>query len=249
MKILILLLLCFLNASAFAQGRGGRTPGWSVGVLAGASHSEYRGVGYRPLVVPAIRGRFGAFSFEGAGASVDLLAVGPFSMEFTLGFFGGGYNPDRSSYLTGMSERHSSAHGGVKTSLRIGRGFSLSLGGSHDLLGRSQGLETEVGLNKMFFFGPKFKIITGVGLNRWDRNLVDYYYGVGPLEALVDRPAFVGSASVFPSARLIVNLSVTEKWQSFLILSRQWLGREMRNSPLTSRSGSEFLGLGLSYKF
>ncbi len=248
MKIFLLFLVCLLNSNAFAQG-GGPPPGWSAGVLVGASHSEYRGIGYRPRIVPAIRGRFGAFSLEGAGGSVDLLGAGALSVQFTLGLFGGGYNPKRSSYLTGMSERYSSAHAGLKTSLRLGRGFSISLGGSHDLLGRSQGLETEVGLNKMFFFGPKFQIITGASLSRWDRNLVDYYYGVGPMEALADRPAYVGSASVFPSARIIINLSLTEKWQSFLIANRRWLGTEMRNSPLTSRSGSEFLGLGLSYRF
>ena len=94
------------------------------------------------------------------------------SFKTTLDYFSGGYERSESSFLSGMSERHSSVHLGAGMSVAVPLRLKLNLRLNHDILGRSQGYEARIGLSRFFFFGPPLQVILGAGMNYYSEKIL-----------------------------------------------------------------------------
>lgn len=222
---------------------------FTLGAFGGFRESEYRGVREEWLAVPFIQARFGGLSFQGRGLSYAFPSDSLVSFETTLDYFSGGYESSDSSFLSGMSERHSSVHLGAGMSVRMPLRLKLNLSLNHDILGRSEGYEGRVGLSRFFFFGPPLQVILGAGMNYYSKNLVDYYYGVGSAEVAEQRPRYIGSADWAPYAQILIFYNFSKRWQLFGLINRNWQSSAVEKSPLTIDTARTFYGLGLGLKF
>jgi outer membrane scaffolding protein for murein synthesis (MipA/OmpV family) len=246
MKIFIFILCCLLPAMALSQNRDGLR----LGVFSGVRQSEYLSEKKKTLVLPAIQYSKGDFSFEGRSLSYRVLNKQPLSLSVIANYFSSGFDPKNTPLLSDMSERKSSLHLGLETRLRLPFRFSLRWSATQDTLGRSQGFETGLGLSRFFFFGPSFQMIPSLSLTYWSRPLMDYYYGVGPMEATATRPAFSAKASMSPSASLLLTGGPAKSpWRVFVLVSRTQLSSEQKRSPVTGRSSRDFLGAGINRQF
>lgn len=236
-----------LTPALSAQPRDSRS--FTLGAFGGYRESEYRGVGEEWLAVPFIQAKWGGLSFQGRGVSYTFPSSSLVSFESTLDYFSGGYESSESSFLTGMSERHSSVHLGGAVSVRMPLRLKLKLSLNHDILGRSEGYEGRVGLSRFFFFGPPFQVILGGGMKYYSKHLVDYYYGVGAEEVTSERSRYVGRGDWAPYAQVLMFYNFAKRWQLFGLISRTWQSDAVEKSPLTVDKARTFYGLGLGIKF
>lgn len=241
------LLSACLSFSSLAQPSDARS--FTLGAFGGYRESEYRGVGEEWLAVPFVQARLGGLSFQGRGVSYAFPSSGLISFESSLDYFSGGYESSESSFLSRMAERHSSVHLGAAVNIRLPSRLKLKLGLNHDILGRSEGYVGEVTLSRFFFLGPAFQFILSGSFKHYSKNLVDYYYGVGPDEVADQRPAYAGSADWSPSAQVLLFYNFAERWQLFGLVSRTWQSGAVEKSPLTIDEERTFYGLGLGIKF
>ena len=81
------------------------------------------------------------------------------------------------------------------------------------------------------------------------RELVDYYYGVRPEEALPGRPAWRGGSGINTFARFSVSHRLTDRWKLVSVLEREFLSSTIRRSPIIDRDTIDTFYLGLLYEF
>lgn len=222
---------------------------FTLGAFGGYRESEYKGVRKKWLAVPFIQARVGGLSFRGRGVTYAFKRSKLISFEAALQYFSGGYESSDSTFLNGMSERHSSVHLGGAVNVRLPLRFKFKLAFNHDILGRSEGYEGRVALSRFFFFGPAFQLVLSGGMKHYSKNLIDYYYGVGVDEATAKRPRYVGRADWAPYAQMFMFYNFAKRWQLFALVSRTWQSQAVEQSPLTVDRARTFYGLGLGIKF
>jgi outer membrane scaffolding protein for murein synthesis (MipA/OmpV family) len=246
MKIILTLFFILSPVLCQAQARDGLR----IGLFGGVRQSEFLSEKNKTLILPAIQYTKGNFSFEGRSLAYQFLGNRALGLSVKADYFSAGFDPKKTPLLSDMSERKSSLHLGLEARARLSYGLSLRWSVSQDTLGRSEGFETGVGLSRFFFFGPTFQMIPSLSLTYWSRPLMDYYYGVGPMEATASRPSFAPRASVVPSAVILLTGGPAQSvWRVFMIASRTQLSDEQKRSPTTGRSSRDFLGLGVNRQF
>lgn len=158
-----------------------------------------------------------------------------------------GLEPDESPFLEGMQTRQKSLDGGIEVLYR-GRPVGFRLGAITDVLGRSNGQELSA---SAITGAPLGKLLVLVGFGpRWlSTNRVDYYYGVRDSEARPGRPAYQGSATVNWDLTVSGFFNPSPKWSIAAILTREGLGRAIRESPLVDRDSAYSLVAFFSYNF
>jgi outer membrane scaffolding protein for murein synthesis (MipA/OmpV family) len=93
------------------------------------------------------------------------------------------------------------------------------------------------------------RLTPGIGATWESGNLVDYYYGVTPAEALPTRPAYSPGSVVNPSARLDYTRPLSAKWTLGAGVAYTHFGAAIRHSPLVNESGSRSFTITLIRSF
>jgi outer membrane protein len=158
-----------------------------------------------------------------------------------------GYEEDDSSALDGMGDRRPTLDAGLEVSYRADWGL-LSLEAVTDVLGEYDGQELEFAYTARFDWAG-FTFVPSAALRWRSSDLVGYYYGVEPSEALPGRPAYNPDDAFSPAVRLAVARELSERWGTLLGIQYEWLDSEMRNSPIVDEHASLSLLLSLAYSF
>jgi outer membrane protein len=125
-----------------------------------------------------------------------------------------------------MDDRDWSVDGGVGVSWLTDVGlFGLSY--VTDLFGRHKGQEMEFSYTVLFRWRG-FDFIPSAGMRWKSENLVDYYYGVRPSEALTGRPAFEGEEALDPFVRWPCDAAL--RMEPVGAVRYEWLDREITDS-------------------
>ena len=243
-------LLAALLAAPLAHARPAETdpadePRWTLGVLAIDRDAPYRQLDEDLLFVPLIRFEGERAYLRGLRGGFRLLERGPLEFSAFLQARGDGYEAADSPYLAGMADRRFSLDGGVALGWRIARLGQFEASAATDLLDRSGGQELEVSWTGLARAG-QWRILPSVSLRWQSDDLVDYYYGVRPGEALPGRPAYQGDAAVLPEFAVLATRPFGERWQFFARVGHTWLPGEITDSPLVDddRRTSVLVGLG-----
>lgn len=246
-KSLASLLLSPLLAIAAqpVQAQEPTPPRWTLGLLAIDRDAPYRGYDEGIFVVPLVRFEGERFYVRGLRGAMRLRDTGTHEVALFAQARLDGYDADDSDFLTGMADRRPSLDLGISSSWRTKAGaFGIDL--AADVLDRSGGVESTASWNGLFRAGG-WTFIPGASVRWQSSDVVDYYYGVRPGEALPGRPAYAADAAVTPDVSLLATRPITQRWTFFARTSYAWLPSEIRNSPIVGQDGSVGLFIGVGY--
>ncbi|KAA2283968.1 MipA/OmpV family protein [Arenimonas fontis] len=241
-----------LAAPPVAAQDGGRgedrkgPPRWTFGGLLIDRADPYADIDRDPLLVPLVR-------FEGERAYLRGLRAGwrfvdrdDFELAGLAQARLNGYEAKDSPALAGMARRRSSLDLGLAATWRTPLG-GIELALLQDALDRSGGREASLTWGLPFRRGG-WGFLPALALRWQDADLVDYYYGVRPGEALPDRPAYEGDTALVAELSLLVERRLGPRWSLFARIGHSRYPGEIADSPIVERdhASSVMIGLGWS---
>ena len=164
------------------------------------------------------------------------------------------YNDDDSPALRFMVPRKPTLEGGGKLTYEFGD-LDLSTQVRYDLLGEHQGYDvvTRADYDWRVFRGTWFRPYAGVSLR--SANMIDYYFGVNPSEALdgsegviVDgqpfvRPTYLPGKSVNPFVGAQLRQGFSRKLFMIAFVHHHFYSDEIKESPIVANEGELAAGL------
>lgn len=162
-----------------------------------------------------------------------------------------GYDDDESRHLRGMSDRRASVEAGLLAAQDFDWG-RLAAQWTSDILNEHKGHEIRLTASRRFADAAgvdKLAVTPTVGLNWRSKQLNDYYYGVERKEATAWRPAYNAGDSVGLLTSLRVDYPLNERWNLFGVVSAEWLGSEITDSPIVDQDYRMSVLIGTLYRF
>lgn len=241
-------VLAMAALPALAQEGPEPQPRWTLGLLAIERDAPYRQLDEDLLVVPLVRFEGERFYLRGLRGGVVLARDGGFEFGALLQGRGDGYDAADSPYLAGMDDRDFSLDAGLAASWRVPRVGQIEVAVATDVLDRSGGQEATLSWTGLVRAGG-WRLLPGAALKWQSGDMVDYYYGVRPGEALPGRPAYAPGSAMIPEVSLLATHPVGERWEFFARAGHAWLPSEITDSPLVDQDGRSTLMVGLGYTF
>lgn len=245
---LALALAAALATPAAAQDAPEAQPRWTLGLLAIERDAPYRQLDEDLLVVPLVRYEGERVYLRGLRGGVVLAREEGFELGAFLQGRGDGYEAKDSPYLLGMDDREFSLDAGLAASWRVPRVGQFEVSLATDVLDRSGGQEAEVSWTGLVR-AAGWQILPAVALKWQSSDMVDYYYGVRPDEALPGRRAYSPGSAIFPELSVLATRPLGERWQLFARAGYTWLPSEVTDSPLVDQDGRTSVIVGLGYTF
>lgn len=232
--------ITFCVSHAYADNNDKKKPraesGFFYGAFVGYTQEIYKGIDSDIMVLPAVGYRGEKLNILGPRISYQLFKINNIEVNTLLQYRFAGYDASDSSFFTGMEDRDSSLDIGVSASYKK-NDWSSSSNVLFDTLGRSNGSELSTRLGKTFYFGPLF-IEPHVGLQYWDKQFVDYYYGVTTSEQRTDRSAYNGKHAFNKKVGLSFSTPIFFGGFTRLGIEHTWYDAVISKSPLTESDKS-----------
>jgi outer membrane protein len=257
---LALTLLAAAATDAAAQapprdGEGGeeKSYSWGLGIAGIAMQKPYIDIDRDYLPIPVIY--FENRWVQLMGPTLEFKLPGfswsennALSFGARVEFDGSGYKPSDAAILNGMAKRKDGILAGAASKWDNPL-FSLSAEYMFDAASASEGTRASLGIERTFFVGEHVMITPSVTAIQLDRKYANYYFGVLPGEARTGRAAYEPGSALNTSFGLRTDYMWGEHHALFLQAEYTALGKEIKRSPLTDRSGESMLFLGYLYRF
>lgn len=255
---LILLTAGVANAAAQAlppDGDSGneKSYSWGLGLAGMAMQKPYTDIDLDSMIIPVIylESRWvqligSALEFKLPGISFNDENVLSFGAR--VEFDGGGYKESDAPILNGMARRKNGILVGGAARWEMPQ-LSVSADVMFDANSASKGSRMSLEVERMFFVGGQMMITPGFSASLLDRKYTNYYYGVSPTEVRIDREIYEPGSTFNLSAGLRGDYIFGVHHALFIQAEYTALGSEIKNSPLTDRSGDSMLFLGYLYRF
>lgn len=167
----------------------------------------------------------------------------------TLAYDGRHFNPKNAPQkLQSLNKRRWSAMVGTSyMKITPYGGFKIQL--EADLLNRHQGKTVKLA-HLSRFQKDQWTIYPEFGVKWYDKKYNQYYYGVSQAEAAAtDLTAFQAKSSVNPYALLSVNYQINPRLDGFLSQKIEYLGGNLKHSPMVNEKVEAKTKIGFNYKF
>lgn len=223
----------------------------SVGAGVIITKDPYKGIDTQSQGIPFFLYRTDKISIYGPMISYSLLEDRYWQIKALAKVRFEGYEQEDSNFLQGMDDRQWTLEMGGSLS-RISTMGKITADFAADILNEHKGYELR--LYYSYDFRNIFKISAltvtpNLGLAYRSRQLNDYYYGVSASEAIAGRPKYNVGDSTGLMSGLRANYKLSEKLSLMGLISFEWLGDEIRNSPIVDEDYIESFLLGITYKF
>jgi len=119
---------------------------------------------------------------------------------------------------------------------------------SHDLSGNSKGQRVELGADRTWQWG-NFYFTPRVVASWYDKNYIDYYYGVRTEEVGEGRPAYQAGSALSAEFGLLSIYRYNDHHSFMLDLEGSRLSQNVQDSPLVDDSREYRISLGYMYHF
>jgi len=224
---------------------------WSLGGGLIAAPRPYVGADAKIQPIPIAEFYSGRWFVQGIRAGYRFVDTEAVDFDARVRFKFSGLEPDDSPFLEGMAERRETVEAGLGLDWAFAQALSgeleLELRAFADILGRSNGFESSIGLGWRKVSGPgRVIFIPAVGMLYQNADQVDYYYGVRPEEARPWRPAYPGASVFNPRASALFVYRVTRRWSLTTLVSVDFFDSEITSSPIVDQSAQLFGLVGLS---
>ncbi|MBN1974183.1 MAG: MipA/OmpV family protein [Sedimentisphaerales bacterium] len=162
-----------------------------------------------------------------------------------------GYEEDDSRFLQGMDDRKWTMElgGSLSKTLPIGK---ITSNAAADILNEHKGFEFGLFYSCDFRNVMRISSLTlspDIGFSYRSSRLNNYYYGVRASEAVAGRPEYDVGDSVGLKAGIRLNYMYSDRVSVMGIMSFEWLGDEIRRSPIVEEDYLETFILGIMYRF
>lgn len=242
--------LLLLQTSCLAHAgdmEGSDESSWGLGLIGMAKNKPYRDFDNKAELLPMVTYENRWVRVFGPGVDFKLGKTGQFSYALTASYADDGYDSSDSSFLSGMSDRKSSAWLGAKVNWDAGLA-KLSASWSGDASSNSQGQKLRLGIERRFSAGDwSWKPYAAA---TWlDKKYVDYYYGVTAAEATARRHAYQGSATVNGELGIGLDYRLAPGQTVFFDVNATVYGSGIKDSPLVDQSVTPGIRAGYLYRF
>ncbi|STQ75691.1 outer membrane protein OmpV [Grimontia hollisae] len=218
---------------------------------AGAAITNYLYKEQKHSVVPFIN-----FGYHGEDINVDFSGINYRFYKTTnetinLGAYltsaGISYDHNTSDFLKGMDDRHLSVDLGLNADFHLNDGV-VSTYFQHDISGTYQGYLAGVEYFHMLSVGVA-DLVPYASVTFQSKDFIDYYFGVQPYEARVNRPKYSGSSSISYDLGYKLIYPINQRWN--LTQSAQYtrIGDESADSPIVDSANQWLVGAAVSYHF
>lgn len=244
----VLVITCLAAGAcvaAEAVEHGERSWEAEVGVVAAINTSYYRGVGSEEWLLPLVMVEYGDLYIHGVEAGYRLWEGGggeTFSIEGGITF--DGYESGDAPVLVGMSDRESALEVGFVYRRVVASG-ELEIGFRNDMVSSHDGYSVNLEYGRKLWGNEKHRVDGYAGLEYWNEEKTDYYFGVRETEARSWREAYRASDTV----HCFVGLNAVRKLGRHysLIISAEYRtsGDTVSDSPLVTRNDqlSAYIGI------
>jgi MipA family protein len=234
-------------ADVATEPETGFLQGFGLGIAGISFERPYTGIGSKHLILPAISYENNWLRVGGLGIDWKIGNAGPVSFAFGARYFLIGYRPGDAPILNGLEERKAGIWLGPSLLWHTDFAtFSAQVLG--DPLDYSDGTQVRISGEHPFNMG-NFQLVPRVSAIWYDRNYVDYNYGVRTNEATPGRPAYQGSSDADFEIGMRANYSLSQHQLMFLDLDDTQQGSAVRESPLVDRTNETGVRLGYLYRF
>lgn len=235
--------LCSFNA--FAAG--------SIGAVFGTETSEYKDYDSNGIVFPMIHYEDNLFYFHALSGGLFLFKNDYSAVTVGLSYFPKEFDASNSSdvRLQQLDDRNSTGM------VDIGYRYTNPLLGtvsavvSADFLDETDGgWKAEFSYKKTLPLSEQFSIVPGFGVNWYNRDLNEHYYGISASEsARSTLNEYHPDSSLSTYAELSANLLVTENVSLFVSGKYIWLDSEVTNSPMVDSNhyATGLIGVNFTY--
>jgi outer membrane protein len=220
---------------------------WSLGLGGGIARSPYRGYGYQSSALPLLVYDSQRLHFFGTAADLKLGSLQQFDFTLRAQYSGDGYQSNDAAILNNMAERKYALWFGGSATWRA-PWARLTAQWLKDGSGHSHGQTFRLNAERGFRLG-RVMLTPHLGVTWYDKNYVDYYYGVRQDEANAARNAYTGKPTVNTSIGLRTGLSLSAAQSVFLDASATHLGSGITDSPLVDRATVPSVRMGYLYQF
>lgn len=223
-----------------------KTSQWGLGFGAGFDKSPLRDFDDEVDPLPLVLYESKHLSVFGARIDYKLPSYGPLQFRLRARYANDGYEAKDSPYLAGMEERKGGLWLGGAAIWRSG---AMSVAGEFTAAtGDAEGKRIKLELNREFRTGA-VTITPRIGAEWYDKDYVDYYYGVRANEVRAGRSAYSGDSSQAIEAGVRFGYAFQRRHNFFVDVSAKSLGSEIKDSPLVERSTESSIKLGYLYAF
>jgi len=245
-RISVCLIFCFLSLVDMVSAQEESSDlELMLGLGVRYSLSPYKDIDADIYPVPIIIGEYKNFHSDGRTFGYRFIDQGIFGLSVVAKPRFMGYDPDDSSVLAGMEERDWSLDGGLGVSLETDY-LDLDITGLGDLLNRHQGREVSAVVSKGFLEGL---ITPRAGLKWMNGSLLDYYYGVEQSEIATGRRDYDLSSELDLIFGITAGYPFAGNWLLGLDVEYEYLGSEIKDSPIVDRNNIYTYVASCIYKF
>lgn len=184
------------------------------------------------------------------GLSADLLNTEQLRVNFGLRIDRGRDSSD-SPALSGLEDVQPTVRGRLLVSRALGRGWSLSVGTSADLLGRGGGVLLDANIGKTYRFGSQTTWSWGLGVSAGNERYMQTYFGITEAQAAATGyPVFTPGAGLRDvSLGVDMRSDLGERWVVYLGAGASRVLSPARDSPLNRTDSGWSIRTGLAWRF
>ncbi|MCG6118760.1 MAG: MipA/OmpV family protein [Aquimonas sp.] len=243
LTVSLLGLLAAAPLAAAAQEARQGPPRWSVGAMTIVRDTPYAQADNDTLVVPLVQYEGERLYFRGLSLGWRLQPDGPVQVELIARARLDGFKAKDSPVFAGMATRQRSIELGASASTPVGPG-RIEFAAFTDALDRSGGQELDLMWRGDFGRGP-LRLQPEAGLRWQSSDLVDYYFGVRPEEAIAGRPAYRAGSALVPRVAFSSLVPLSGGWSLFARVSVDRLPSAIEDSPLVDRASERRAFIGI----
>lgn len=220
---------------------------WGLGVGGIVQDLGYKGQDGDSLLVPIVYLESGRFFLMGPRAGWRFIDSNELTVSAVANYRFDGYESNDSRALEGMDDRDGSLDAGFELQYRADFG-TLTFSAVTDTLNNHSG--EEVALRYGYPFSVARGTVSPFLETSWlSEDLVNYYYGVRPEEARIDRAAYRPGSTFNTTLGVSGNWFFKRRHMVFLNAGYQWLGSEIQDSPIMDADAGASAILGWVYTF
>jgi outer membrane protein len=253
-SVFIVMILAGAVKAEFSTGKpdyAGPMNLFSVGAGVIITKDPYKGVDTDTQGIPFFLYRTERLSIYGPMMGYSLFEDDGWEIEALAKVRFEGYDEDDSRFLRGMDDRKWTLEMGGSLSKNFAIG-NITADVSADVLNEHKGYELRLYYSYDFrnvLENPALTVTPDIGLAYRSSQLNDYYYGVRASEVIAGRPEYNVGDSTGLMAGLRVNYKISDKLSLMSMIAFEWLGDEIRNSPIVDENHIESFLLGIIYSF
>lgn len=250
-KTVAIYLLCTaalsapVHAQAVADARADSP--WTLGIGGLSIQKAYKDIGRDNIITPIVNYETRWLSIGVPRTDVKLYSSDTLSFRLRARYARDGFDAEDSPYFAGMADRKHSIWMGAAANWNA-PWFNTRAEWLADVMGHSKGSRASIHVDRRIPWGI-FSVTPRVGIEWYDGDFVDYYYGVRPSESTVARPAYQGTSTRAVEVGVRLEFSPVNRHFVYLDLNARRYGAGIKDSPLVDRATQTSVGLGYLVRF